>query len=74
MKVNRLVVESEHPVAPADGPNARLRSIAMSILLVGVAIYVAARLIVAIAPVLITLGGVLAVSYVAWVIVQRRRW
>lgn len=61
-------------MAPVDGPERRLRSWALTLGLVALVCWMAAHVIVAIAPVLIMIGAVVAVGYISWVIVQRRRW
>jgi hypothetical protein len=59
---------------PANGTESRLRSLAITMLVVAVALYFSVHLIVAIAPVLITIGAVVMIGAVIWQIVQRRRW
>lgn len=61
-------------MAPGEGPQPRLRSWAVTLVLVSVAIYLAAHLIAAAAPVLCVAGVVAVVGYVVWFVIARRRW
>lgn len=56
-----------------DGLEARLRRLAVTILGLAIAIYVAVHIIVAAAPVLITIGAVVAAMVSIWVIIRHRR-
>jgi hypothetical protein len=46
----------------------------VTLVLVSVAIYLAAHLIAAAAPVLCVAGVVAVVGYVVWFVIARRRW
>ena len=61
-------------MAPGDGTEARLRHLAVTVAMVGVAVYVSVHLILAVAPVLIIAGAVAVISFVVWSIVSRRHW
>jgi len=61
-------------MAPPGGPESKLRSIAVTSLVVAVALYVAAHLIASIAPELLVTGAVVAVGYTTWLIIRWRRW
>ncbi|MGA8726013.1 MAG: hypothetical protein WB565_13325 [Acidimicrobiales bacterium] len=57
-----------------DGTEARLRHLAVTIAMVGVAIYVSVHLILAVVPALFIVGAVAGVIVVARLLVSRRRW
>lgn len=59
---------------PGDGTEARLRHLAVTIAMVGVAIYVSVHLILAVAPALIITGAVAGIIVAARLLVSRRGW
>jgi Flp pilus assembly protein TadB len=61
-------------MAPGDGPQQHLRSWAVTLVLVSVAVYLGAHLIVAVAPVICVVATVVTIGYVVRFIVNRRRW
>ena len=61
-------------MAPGEGPQPRLRSWAVTLVLVSTAMYFAAELIAAAAPVLCVAGVVAVVGYIVWLVIVRRRW
>jgi hypothetical protein len=61
-------------VAPGEGSQSRLRSWAVTVVVMSVAIYLGAHLIAAAAPVLCVAGVVAVVGYAVWFVVARRRW
>jgi uncharacterized membrane protein (DUF485 family) len=61
-------------VPTPGGPESKLRSIAVTLFVVSVAVYVSVHLIVAVAPVLVALGAAAAVITTIGVIIRRRRW
>jgi hypothetical protein len=56
------------------GPESKLRSIAVTLLVVSVAVYLSVRLILAVAPVLIPLGAAATVIAIIGLILRRRGW
>ena len=56
------------------GPSAQLRSWAVTLVAVAVAVHLGAHLIAAAAPVLCVAAVAAAVGYVVWLVVARRRW
>jgi hypothetical protein len=56
------------------GGESRLRSLAITALLVAVSVYLAVHLIAAVVPELIVFGAVAVVGYVVWLMIKRRRW
>jgi hypothetical protein len=56
------------------GPSAQLRSWAVTLVLVSVAIYLGAHLISAAVPVLCVAGVVAVAGYIVWFFIVRRRW
>jgi hypothetical protein len=56
------------------GPESKLRSIAVTLLVVSVAVYLSVHLILAVAPVLIVLGAAAMVIAIVAFIIRHRRW
>jgi hypothetical protein len=56
------------------GPESKLRSLAVTLLVVSVAVYLSVHLILAVAPVLIALGAAAMVIAIIGFIIRRRRW
>ncbi len=55
-------------------PESKLRSIAVTLLVVSVAVYLSVHLILAVAPVLVALGAAAMVIAIIGLIIRRRRW
>lgn len=56
------------------GPESKLRSFAVTLVVVAVALYATIHLIAPIAPELLVTGAVVAVGYATWLIIRWRRW
>jgi hypothetical protein len=56
------------------GPESKLRSIAITLLVISVAVYFSVHLILAVAPALIALSAMAMVIAIIGLVIRRRRW
>jgi hypothetical protein len=61
-------------VPTPGGPESKLRSIAVTLFVVSVVVYLSVHLIVAVAPVLVALGAAAMVIAIIGLIIRRRKW